>query len=181
MLQGAISVHRREPTSWKPEEIDLITAASMRSWETLYATVLAAEKGLKKVADSTTPYVCRVSVFWYCDLPFDRLQWIGRSNAFLGLLLKRSDPTLDDFYSHIHPEDRDVVAAAINESIDNCKPYDVIMRTISGEADEVKYPSHGWRGIRRKRPSDSLRRRVFGCIAADESRIGAPRSGSAQE
>lgn len=66
---------------------------------------------------------------WYCDLPFDTLNWnkITKEHFWIP---EDAQVTIDMFYEHIHPEDRDRTRAAIAESIDTQKAYDIEYRTI---------------------------------------------------
>lgn len=65
---------------------------------------------------------------WYCDLPFDTLIWNKEVKRHF-FVAPDAEVKIDDFYAHIHPEDREKVRAAIQYSIDNRAPYDVQMRT----------------------------------------------------
>ena len=60
--------------------------------------------------------------FWYCDLPFDVLQWDDLVRAHFHL---PADVivTIELFYDRIHPEDREPVRLAIERSIESHTPY----------------------------------------------------------
>lgn len=66
--------------------------------------------------------------FWYCDLPFDVLEWDERVKAHFHLP-KDARVTIGTFYDRLHPEDRVSTRAAIERSIEEKTPYDVAYRT----------------------------------------------------
>ncbi len=76
--------------------------------------------------------------FWYCDLPFETLQWdeIVKSHFHLPADAK---VTIETFYEHIHPEDREATRAAIERSIEAHKPYDFFYRTINPATSAEKW------------------------------------------
>ena len=47
--------------------------------------------------------------------------------------------TIDTFYERIHPEDRQPTRSAIERSIQQRRPYDVVYRTVSPVSDEEKW------------------------------------------
>jgi signal transduction histidine kinase len=76
--------------------------------------------------------------FWYCDLPFDELQWDERVKDHF--FFAPSDRiTIDDFYARIHPEDRAQTRDAIEASIRNRTPYDIVYRTVHPATGMVKW------------------------------------------
>ncbi len=68
--------------------------------------------------------------FWFCDLPFDKLNWDNRVKEHF-FLAPDSDVTIDTFYEGLHPEDREATKRAIADSIASDTPYDVEYRTVS--------------------------------------------------
>ena len=100
---------------------------------------MLAERAL---ADSRArlDYAVRLSGvgFWYCDLPFDELIWDPQVKEHF-FLPSEARVTIDTFYERIHPEDRAPTRAAIEESIDTRRPYDVVYRTQSPKTGEVKF------------------------------------------
>ena len=76
--------------------------------------------------------------FWYCDLPFDELQWDERVKDHFF-----SEPeariTIDDFYARIHEEDRERTRDAIDASIRDHAPYDIVFRTVHPTTGEIKW------------------------------------------
>ena len=67
--------------------------------------------------------------FWFCDLPFGRLDWDTRVKAHFGLP-PDAEVTIDTFYQHLHPEDREPTRQAIERSINAKGSYDVEYRTV---------------------------------------------------
>lgn len=76
--------------------------------------------------------------FWYCDLPFDQLEWDDRVKEHF-FLAPTDRVTIDDFYARIHPEDRSQTRAAIDASIRTGTPYDIVYRTVHPATGEVKW------------------------------------------
>jgi PAS domain S-box-containing protein len=76
--------------------------------------------------------------FWYCDLPFDVLEWDEQvKNHFF--VAPAATVTIEDFYDRIHPEDRELTRLAIAESISSRNAYDIIYRTVNPMTSEVKW------------------------------------------
>lgn len=76
--------------------------------------------------------------FWYCDLPFSELIWDERVKAHF-FLPPDARVTVDTFYERLHPEDREEVRAAIEQSIRDRRPYDVHYRTVDPSSNEFKW------------------------------------------
>lgn len=74
--------------------------------------------------------------FWFCDLPFDELEWDHRVKDHFWLPAE-AKVTIETFYERLHPDDRERTRASIEESITNRTPYDIEYRTMSPEG-EVK-------------------------------------------
>lgn len=76
--------------------------------------------------------------FWYCDLPFDVLEWDAQvKNHFF--IEPEAPVKIEDFYDRIHPDDRDRTRLAIAESISSREAYDIIYRTVHPTTGEVKW------------------------------------------
>ncbi len=67
--------------------------------------------------------------FWYCDLPFDVLEWDELVKAHFYLAADAA-VTIDTFYARIHPDDREPARRAIGKSIAERTSYDVHYRTV---------------------------------------------------
>ncbi len=74
---------------------------------------------------------------WYCDLPFDELQWDRKVKEHFWLA-PDARVTIETFYERIHPEDRDRTRRAIERSIAERTPYDIEYRTVA--ADDAPEP-----------------------------------------
>src|SRR5581483_7452514 len=67
--------------------------------------------------------------FWYCDLPFDVLQWDERVKEHFWLP-PNARVTIGTFYDRIHPDDREPTRAAIERSVADRAGYDTVYRTV---------------------------------------------------
>lgn len=74
---------------------------------------------------------------WYCDLPFDKLQWSPRTKEHFWLP-ENADVTILTFYERIHQEDRERTRKAIDASISKHETYDIDYRTVS-DRGEIKW------------------------------------------
>jgi len=69
---------------------------------------------------------------WYCDLPFDVLEWSLKTKEHFWLP-PDATVTIDTFYQRLHPDDRERTRLAIEKSIQENGLYDVDYRTVSNE------------------------------------------------
>ncbi|MFY0535849.1 PAS domain S-box protein [Nannocystis pusilla] len=76
--------------------------------------------------------------FWYCDLPFDELQWDARVKEHFWLP-PTARVTIDMFYERMHPEDRERTRTSIDASIRELGPYDIVYRTVEPESGAIKW------------------------------------------
>lgn len=76
--------------------------------------------------------------FWYCNLPFDVLEWDDQVKEHF-FIEPTARVTIDDFYDRIHTEDREPTRVAIAASIDGHNAYDIIYRTQHPITREVKW------------------------------------------
>ena len=76
--------------------------------------------------------------FWYCDLPFDELQWDERVKEHF-FFASTARITIGDFYARIHEEDRTATRVAIDASIRNQTPYDIVYRTVHPSSGDIKW------------------------------------------
>lgn len=76
--------------------------------------------------------------FWYCDLPFDILEWDAQVKEHFFF-----DPshqvTIKDFYDRIYPDDREPTRLAIELSINSRTAYDIVYRTRHPSTSEIKW------------------------------------------
>jgi len=73
--------------------------------------------------------------YWFCNLPFDKLIWDARVKEHFWLP-PDAEVNIDLFYARLHPQDRERVRQAIDQSIAGNAIYDVEYRTISPEGEE---------------------------------------------
>jgi PAS domain S-box-containing protein len=76
--------------------------------------------------------------FWYCDLPFDVLEWDALVKAHFHLP-PDARVTIDTFYERLHPDDREPTRRAIEQSIRDRAPYDVDYRTVDPATGAEKW------------------------------------------
>jgi PAS domain S-box-containing protein len=76
--------------------------------------------------------------FWYCDLPFDELIWDEQVKDHF-FVPPGARITIDDFYARIHDADRNLTRNAIETSIHNRTPYDIVYRTVHPGTGAVKW------------------------------------------
>ncbi|MCC7420103.1 MAG: PAS domain S-box protein [Planctomycetaceae bacterium] len=76
--------------------------------------------------------------FWYCDLPFDVLNWDARVKEHFWLAAD-AQVTIETFYDRIHPEDRESTRQAIAASISHRTTYDVHYRTVNPATGDFKW------------------------------------------
>jgi PAS domain S-box-containing protein len=82
---------------------------------------------------------------WYCDLPFDKLEWNDQCKAHFWLA-PDTEVTIDLFYDRLHPEDREPTRQAIDTSIQEKSDYTINYRTVSplGEVRWVRAIGRGF-------------------------------------
>jgi two-component system, sporulation sensor kinase E len=70
--------------------------------------------------------------YWFCDLPFDKLNWDSRVKEHFWL-----DPDAEvdirEFYRRLHPDDRERTREALERAIAEHSRYDIEYRTVSPE------------------------------------------------
>jgi PAS domain S-box-containing protein len=76
--------------------------------------------------------------FWYCDLPFDVLEWDDQVKEHF-FFEPSARITIADFYERIHPEDRERTRVAIEGAIQDKSAYDIVYRTLNPATGEVKW------------------------------------------
>lgn len=114
-------------------------------------TILVGKTHLKQMVGDRNQERFRRSIeainmgVWYCDLPFDKLIWDAEVKHHFWLP-PDVDVTIDLFYERIHPEDREMTRKAIEKSINEKGPYDIVYRTTNpANIHDVKYiRAIGW-------------------------------------
>lgn len=67
---------------------------------------------------------------WFCDLPFDKLEWDHRVKEHFWLP-PDAEVSIATFYEKLHPEDRERTRLAIEESIAQKSRYEIDYRTVA--------------------------------------------------
>jgi len=75
---------------------------------------------------------------WELDIPNNILRWSDGVHQLFGLRREDFASDLEAFYATLHPEDRDAVKKAYDESLKNRTPYDITHRIIRGDG-KVRY------------------------------------------
>lgn len=86
---------------------------------------------------------------WYCDLPFDVLNWSERTKEHFWLP-PDAVVTMNLFYARLHDEDRPKTQAAIEKSISEKSTYDIEYRTVNPATGEYKWIRAIGRGFYRE-------------------------------
>ncbi|MEO6435167.1 MAG: PAS domain-containing protein, partial [Tepidisphaeraceae bacterium] len=79
---------------------------------------------------------------WYCDLPFDVLEWNDKCREHF-FLPPGTPVTFDVFRNGLHPDDRQRTVDAIKQSIDSHCNYDIVYRTLPSEPGAGATPAAG--------------------------------------
>ncbi len=72
---------------------------------------------------------------WFCDLPFDRLEWDNKVKEHFWLK-PGSEVPIGLFYERLHPDDRERTRLAIERSIQDKTRYDIEYRTVADDGRE---------------------------------------------
>ncbi|HEY9604808.1 MAG TPA: PAS domain S-box protein [Allocoleopsis sp.] len=72
---------------------------------------------------------------WYCDLPFNQLNWNDKCKEHFGLP-PDAEVTIDTFYARLHPDDRERTRIAIERSLEQHSPFDIDYRTVALDGRE---------------------------------------------
>ena len=134
---GGMTVHDVRRREWSSHEIALIEDTAERTWAALES--VRAQAALRR-SEERLAFVRRSSGvgFWYCDLPFDVLQWDETVKDHFHLR-PSATVTIDTFYERIHPEDREATRLAIARSIEQRSHYRVDYRTLHPQTGAVKH------------------------------------------
>ena len=68
--------------------------------------------------------------FWEWDVSTDHARWDRRHNELFGLPLEQRDGTIEQLMRHIHADDRDRVATALREAVENQTDYVAELRAV---------------------------------------------------
>ena len=134
---AGMTVHCSDARDWNPDEVALIEDTAERTWAAVQRARAAAAL---HTSEERFAFVRRSSGvgFWYCDLPFDVLEWDELVKRHFHL---EADAvvTIDTFYERIHPDDREPTRAAIAQSIDGHSHYDTVYRTVHPTTGAVRW------------------------------------------
>lgn len=125
------------------QALDQAITQSVDYFNQVFSRVRIARETLDKelrVNRGRLEYASRISHvgFWYCDLPFDTLEWDAQVRAHF-FVEPTTVITIESFLDRIHPEDRERTRLAIDESIGTRSAYDIIYRTVHPMTGEIKW------------------------------------------
>ncbi|MFZ6876576.1 PAS domain-containing protein, partial [Undibacterium sp. Di27W] len=134
---AGMTVHVSDVRHWSKQEVTLIEDTAERTWAALER--VRAETALQQ-SEERFAFVRRSSGvgFWYCDLPFDLLQWDDLVKEHFHLPPDAS-VTIQKFYELIHTDDREPTRLAIEASISGRTPYKVDYRTVNPDTGAFKW------------------------------------------
>lgn len=134
---AGMTVHVCQRRDWTRQEVALIEETAERTWA---AVERVRAEAAFQLSEERLAFVRRSSGvgFWYCDLPFDVLQWdeIVKDHFHLP---PDAAVTIQTFYDRIHPDDREPTRQAIEASIAGRTHYKVDYRTVNPENGAVKW------------------------------------------
>lgn len=111
-----------------------IEPASRRQVAVLFQDITARKKAELELRRSRDRFdIVKESTqvgFWFCDLPFDKLDWDHRVKEHFWLP-PDVDVTIGHFYERLHPTDREPTRRAIEASIAQRTPYEIDYRTVA--------------------------------------------------
>lgn len=133
---AGMAVHVSDRRVWTRQEVELIEATAERTWAAVERR--RAEAALRE-SEERLAFVRRSSGvgFWYCDLPFDVLEWDELVKEHFHLP-QDAHVTIQTFYDRIHPDDRGPTREAIDRSIEERTPYRVDYRTVDPDTGAIK-------------------------------------------
>ncbi len=108
----------------EPNERELRVLESISG---LIATVIQGVRRVESLRESQERYQlvnqATHDIIWDWDLRTDRLNWNEAIEAAVGRSRKELSPTIDSWYDHLHPADRDRVVAGIHAKIEAGERY----------------------------------------------------------
>jgi two-component system CheB/CheR fusion protein len=134
---AGLAVHSASVRTWTPSEVAIIEETAERTWAAVER--VRAETALRQ-SEERAVFVRRSSGvgFWYCDLPFDVLEWDELVKAHFHLPPDAA-VTIQTFYDRIHPDDRELTRRAIEQSIAGRTPYAVDYRTVDPGSGAIRW------------------------------------------
>lgn len=136
-LVAVLAVQSASARIWTANEIAMIEDAAERTWA---AVERARVEAALRQSEERSAFVRRSSGvgFWYCDLPFDVLQWDELVKAHFHLP-GDAHVTIETFYDRIHPDDREPTREAIARSITERTHYNTDYRTVDPGTGAVRW------------------------------------------
>jgi len=134
---AGLTVHDTGRRDWAAHELAMIEDTAERTWAAVERVRVEAE--LHR-SEERSAFVRRSSGvgFWYCDLPFDVLQWDELVKAHFHLP-PDAHVTIQTFYERIHPDDREPTRRAIERSIREHVHYEVDYRTVHPDSGALTW------------------------------------------
>lgn len=111
---------------------------ALREWEAITRTREAERKLRESEARLKEAQEIAHLGYWDLDLLQDVLTWSDEVYRIFGLNPQSFGGKLEDFLSAVHPEDRERVSKAYDESIKNRETYDIIHRIVRPDG-EIRY------------------------------------------
>ena len=134
---AGLAVHSANVRAWTPTEVAIIEETAERTWAAVER--VRAEAALRESEERSAFVRSSSGVgFWYCDLPFDVLQWDDLVKAHFHLP-PDAVVTIQAFYDRIHPDDREPTRQAIERSVASRTPYNTHYRTVDPDTGAVKW------------------------------------------
>jgi PAS domain S-box-containing protein len=146
-LAAMMAVHQDCARDWMPGEIALVREVVERCWA--HVERVGAEARLKESEERLRLAVENAEIgFWDVDVVNDRLIWPAQTKAMFGIS-PDVPVTMDDFYSGLHPDDREVTTQAYLAAADPQQRalYDVDYRTIGREDGVLRWVAAKGRGV----------------------------------
>jgi signal transduction histidine kinase/CheY-like chemotaxis protein len=134
---AGMTVHCSDRREWSEQEVALVEDTAERTWAAIER--VRAEAALQ-VSEERSAFVRRSSGigFWYCDLPFDVLQWDELVKHHFHLP-SGAHVTIQTFYDRIHPDDREPTRLAIERSTQDKTHYNTQYRTVNPETGAIRW------------------------------------------
>ena len=134
---AGMTVHCCAQRKWSQQEVELIEDTAERTWAAIEQ--VRAQAALL-LSEERAAFVRRSSGvgFWYCDLPFDVLQWDDLVKSHFHLPADAA-VTIETFYDLVHPDDRERTRQAIERSIEGRTHYNTDYRTVHPITGAIKW------------------------------------------
>ena len=141
--RGSI-VLNREPTVWESYKRYIIGSISLIAIETLLILALMWQRARRRKAEKELGITydrLRMAieagrfVGWDLDIKRTKNRWFGNLEAMFGISSEEYFAQTGEFFSRVHPDDRDAVARAIDSARDNRQSYTAEFRVTPNNGD----------------------------------------------